>query len=506
MLASEISAQNVLITSIGNPNEPSIMMDPNNPQILVAGSNLNYCYTSQDGGAHWQTQTMNSTHGVWGDPVIDVDIHGNFYFFHLSNPATGNWVDRIVCQKSSDNGLTWSNGSYAGLNGKKVQDKHWSIIDRNNNNIYITWTQFDEYGSLNPSDSSTILFSKSLDAGLSWSTPKRINKFAGDCRDGDNTVEGAVPAIGPNGEIYVCWAGPQGLVFNRSLDQGESWLDREILIGPFPNGWAYDIPGISRCNGLPITKCDLSGGANHGTIYVNWSDQRNGLSDTDIWLAKSTDGGNSWSAPIRVNDDDTQNQQFLTWMDVDQTNGNLYFVFYDRRNYSDLRTDVYMAYSSDGGEHFINKKISETPFIPNDGIFFGDYTNIVAHNNIVRPIWTRLNVGHLSLLTDITPIEDLLAIDELDENVIEDVKQYPNPISNNISYVSFKLHSPSVIRLEIFDQQGKVIHTIINNEKMGYGKYIIPINLEELNLPTGTYYHKLSVDDTSKSLKTMVVK
>ena len=63
----------------------------------------------------------------------------------------------------------------------------------------------------------------------------------------------------------------------------------------FPGGWDYDIPGINRCNGLPITVCDLSGGSNHGTIYINWTDQRNGTDDTDVWLAKSTDGGDTWT-------------------------------------------------------------------------------------------------------------------------------------------------------------------------------------------------------------------
>ena len=134
--------------------------------------------------------------------------------------------------------------------------------------IFITWTQFDEYDSKKVGDSSVILFSKSGDAGYSWSQPTRISKIAGDCLDGDETVEGATPAVGPNGEIYVAWAGPEGLVFNKSLDRGATWLNSEIRIDSFPTGWDMSIPGIMRANGLPILKCDLSGGPNHGTIYV----------------------------------------------------------------------------------------------------------------------------------------------------------------------------------------------------------------------------------------------
>jgi len=117
-----------------------------------------------------------------------------------------------VVQKSTDKGSTWSTGTFMGLNGTKQQDKQWAAIDRRNNTIYVTWTEFDRYGSSAPTDSSRIMFSKSTDGGNTWSTQKRINKKSGDCVDSDNTVEGAVPAVGPNGEIYVTWAGPDGLV------------------------------------------------------------------------------------------------------------------------------------------------------------------------------------------------------------------------------------------------------------------------------------------------------
>ena len=73
--------------------------------------------------------TLTSSYGVWGDPVIDVDNLGNFYFFHLSN-IPDQKIDRIVCQKSTDKGNSWSDGTFTGLNGTKNQDKQWSVIDR----------------------------------------------------------------------------------------------------------------------------------------------------------------------------------------------------------------------------------------------------------------------------------------------------------------------------------------------------------------------------------------
>ena len=502
-----VSGQNILISDKNNPNEPSIMLNPKDPAQMIAASNLNNYFISKDTGRTWTIHKQTSTLGVWGDPVISVDTAGHFYYFHLSNPPNGNWIDRIVCQKTTDHGKTWTDGTFTGLNGTKAQDKHWCAIDKNNNNLYLTWTQFDEYGSSDDSKKSNILFSKSTDQGTTWSPANKINVTDGDCIDSDKTVEGAVPAVGPEGQIYVAWAGPNGLVFNKSTDQGNSWLDTEIKIDPMPTGWDYAIPGIYRANGLPVTVCDLSGGANHGTIYVNWTDQRNGSNDTDVWLSKSTDQGVSWSSPIRVNDDPPGKQQFLTWMAIDQTTGFLYFVFYDRRNHSDMATDVYMAISRDGGATFLNRKISETPFVPDENVFFGDYTNIVAHDGIVRPIWTRLDNAKLSILTDITPIEKIVATedDEEKDSQENEFSNFPNP-SGEISYISFKLKKNTLVSLEIKNIHGQVIKSIINKEIRPYGTYVEPIDLKNLHLQDETYLIKLSLDGKIKTERQIVVK
>ncbi len=399
---SRMHAQNIMISDQDSPNETSIMFWHKDPAHMVAAANIYSYYLSSDSGKTWSIYQQSSPYGVWGDPVLDVDSSGIFYYFHLSNPTDGNWIDRIVCQKSSNKGVTWNEGTYTGLNGTKAQDKHWSAICPQTGNIYLTWTQFDKYDSKEPGDSSVILFSMSKDGTETWSDPVRLSEKAGDCLDGDNTTEGAVPAVGPNGEVYVAWAGRGGLVFDRSLDQGQTWLENDIFIDSMPTGWDYNVPGLGRCNGLPVTDCDLSGGAYHGTIYVNWSDQRNGENDTDIWLSKSVDGGNTWSTPVRVNNDTTKRHQFMTWMCVDQVTGYLYFIFYDRREHMNNMTDVYLARSIDGGQTFVNVRINNKSFEPKSWSFFGDYTNIYAYNGVIRPIWTRSDRGKLSIWTDLT--------------------------------------------------------------------------------------------------------
>lgn len=383
--------------------EPSIAIDPNDNSKMVVGAILSDFYHSDDGGKSWIAQNVKSTYGVYGDPVVIYDTTSKIYFFHLASYLKSTHLDRIVCQTGTwdetqyPRTLIFDDGTFPEPNGEKVQDKQWAVVNQLTNEIYMTWTQFDAYNSKNVNDSSFIMFSKTADQGKTWSTPLRISKHGGDCLDDDKTVEGAVPAVGPNGEIYVTWTGPLGLVFQKSLDGGLTWLEEEQMLEKQYGGWTLDIPGIYRANGLPILKCDLSNGANRGTLYLNWCDQRNGADDTDSWIIKSNDGGTTWSKPIRVNQDDSKKHQFFTWMTIDQSTGYLYFVYYDRRNYDDLRTDVYISTSRDGGRTFVDTKVSKEPFVPSPEVFFGDYLNIDAVCGEIRPVWPSMNKGVIKL-------------------------------------------------------------------------------------------------------------
>jgi hypothetical protein len=216
--------------------------------------------------------------------------------------------------------------------------------------------------------------------------PFRVSDTGGDCRDSSNTVEGAVPAVGPRGEVYLVWAGPLGLVFKKSLDGGISF-DKDKAIGQIAGGWDFPVAGLNRANGMPVTGVDLSSGPQKGTLYVNWIDARNG--QPDVFLMSSSDGGETWAAPVRVNDGPLRNGRahFFTWMSVDPVDGSVNVVFYDRRETEGTMTKLTLARSVDGGKTFVNHKIDQPAFECDPKTFFGDYSSISAYNGRVVPIF-----------------------------------------------------------------------------------------------------------------------
>lgn len=500
---------NIRVSSVSSnsPNEVCITINPTNPQNLAGGANLNFYYYSTNGGLSWTQGVLSSSFGVAGDPVLLFDGQGNLYYAHLSNPSGGSWLDRIVVQKSTNGGVSWNNGVGVGLNPPKDQDKQWLAYDMTNspyrNNLYMSWTEFDTYGSSNPLDSTRILFSRSTNFGDSWSTPIRISDRGGDCVDEDNTVEGAVPAVGPNGEVYLAWSGPLGIVFDKSTDGGVTF-GSDVFVTSQPGGWDFDVSGIYRCNGLPITACDVSNSTYRGTIYVLWSDQRNGINNTDVFLSKSTDGGSTWNSVRRVNNDVGTTHQFFPWLTIDQTTGYLYTAFYDRRNTTGNATDVFLARSTDGGETFENFRVSTSSFTPSSGVFFGDYMGIAAHARNVYPIWMRMDGTAMSVWMSI--IRDTTTTSVIDQgNQAGDFflsQNYPNPFNPTTDF-HFSNPKLQLVSVKVYDVLGRNVATLLEQE-MKPGKY--SVMLDGTHLPSGVYYCRLEAGDRVEARKIVLMK
>jgi BNR/Asp-box repeat protein len=391
-----------------NPAEVSIAINPKNPDNMIAASFQtgrppqpragSYHYVTFDGGKTWKTvSTPNPTNLVQGDDVLAFSNDGVAYHAHLSfdgirlaRPVRAE--NGMIVNVSKDGGNTWSDGTAAINHVNTVipfEDKPGLIVDnapgsRFKGQVYLAWTRFDVYGSADPEHRSQIYFTRSTDQGQTFSMPFRISDTGGDCLDSDNTVEGAVPAVGPNGEVYIVWAGPLGLVFDKSTDGGLTF-GKDKVIGDIPGGWDFGIPGLNRANGMPVTGVDLSNGPNKGTLYVNWIDARNG--DPDVFVMSSRNGGETWTAPVRVNDDALKNgkAQFFTWMAIDPADGSVNIVFYDRRDGNGTETGLTLARSVDGGRTFVNHKIDLPLFSANERAFFGDYSSISAIGGRVVP-------------------------------------------------------------------------------------------------------------------------
>jgi hypothetical protein len=519
ILFSQSSYTNVMISNQNQPEEPSICINPKNLNQVVAGANIHSSYYSSDGGNTWVIGSItNSSWGVWGDPIITVDTAGSFYYFHLADDPGHNfpyYVDRIICQKSTNGGVSWNDpGSFTGFNLPKIQDKHGVAVDWTHgprgNWIYVTWTEFDDYGTNNPVDSSRIMFSRSTDGGNTLTAAHRISRRGGDCIDGDYTTEGAVPCVGPNGELYDAWSGPLGInnfaiFFDRSTDGGNTWLPDNIIAGSQPGGWDYVVSGISRNNGLPCTLCDVSNSPYRGTIYVNYTDSA-GPGDHDVKIIKSSNGGNNWSAPIRVNDDPAGKEQFFSWMAIDQVTGILYIVFYDRRNYTNTATDVYLAHSSDGGTTWINERISASSFVPNSNAFFGDYNGITAYNGKIRPIWTRLTgTNSLSVWTAIIdiPVGVSPKTAEIPKSFVL-YQNYPNPF-NPTTKIRFDIPTKAAgeTTLKVYDQLGREA-AILLHENLNAGSY--EISWDASDLSSGVYFYKLEAKSFIETKKMVLVK
>ena len=128
----------------------------------------------------------------------------------------------------------------------------------------------------------------------------------------------------------------------------------------------------------------------------------------------------------------------------------------------------------------------------------------MAHNDIVRPIWTRFHGGQLSIWTDITPISETLNVpQESSSDSIMEMSVFPNP-TTNLTYISFKLHKLSKVQIELIDSSGKFIMEL-TNKMLAYGKHVIPVDMSTFKLSPGTYYYKLAINQETEILKAILI-
>ena len=368
--------------------EPSIAMNPNGTE-LIGGSVLAAIHRNNFSGGRdsssWTQGKLTSSHGVYGDPIVAYGPQGRAYYLHLSNPSSkahrkGKWLDRIVIQWSDDHGATWSDGSGIGHNPPKDQDKEGIAIDPLTGVLHVSWTEFDRYGSKKSKDHSRIRYAQSEDRGVSWSDAVTLSSFEGNCLDNDQSTEGAIPAVNPNGGVVCLWSFNDSLWINRSNDGGLTWLPQEQFVAVQSGGWTHNFSGFGRSNGMPVTAFSPD-----GVLHVTYGEQH----DDSSWVShiSSADGGRHWSAITQLPQPESVKHHFMPWMAIDPSNGSLHVIAYSQDSGSKA-SQAFWSQSSDGGKTWTNQAIG-TSFQPDPDHFFGDYSGIVANHGQVHMLWTE---------------------------------------------------------------------------------------------------------------------
>ncbi len=425
---SRISARTVLIddspdvpvTTLSNTtqSENSIFVNPlDNRKALNSNNSTDFPvstiygtsgFFTTDGGLTWNGSVQGTGGDNSGDPAAAIDLTGRYYVGYIADNG-GQGVAR-----STNEGGTWTHAQVANAAAGGLLDKNHLWVDNgplsaHDGNLYSAWTAFG-----GPNDSE-IEISRSTNGGVNWSSPVNISSAvsAGSHNQGVNIQSG------PNGEVYVAWAiydswpsDETAIGFTKSTDGGATYATASRIITNIRGIRTSTTSKNQRVASFPVMAVDLSGGPRNGWIYIVWTNIGvpgiNTGDDIDNYIVRSTNGGQSWSAPIKVNQDPSGlgNEHYYPWITCDPVTGALSVVFYDDRNVGGTACEVFVANSLDGGLTWEDFKVSDVSFTPAPipglaGGYMGDYLGISARGGKVYPCWTDNRSGRA--LTYVSP-------------------------------------------------------------------------------------------------------
>ena len=368
-------------TPVVEGNEPTIAINPNNPNEVWLSYNTSKLFRSKNAGENWVEVFPNSPYGFYGDPVLKIAKNGSVFLTHLSqNKAKKwpSWFDCIVFERSI-NGVDFTSVC-VGARENKMQDKPWFSIDEGQKsgfrgNIYLTWTEFDKYGSSNIRDSSRVRFARSSDDGISFSEPVTVSDKSGGAVDDDHTSEGVTIAVLSDGALCCFWSRSDTLWMDKSNDAGKTW-GKDVAICKMPGGWNFEyVKGLIRTNGMPFAVVDKK-----DRIYVGFA-CAGGQGDFDVFYVFSKDKGVRFTEPIKVNDDQNFGDQFSPYLTIDEQGNVPQMLWYDKRNSETGHfCDIYTAKLC-GKKPLKNIKITKEPIIlPGQKQFMGDYIGLSVVN------------------------------------------------------------------------------------------------------------------------------
>jgi hypothetical protein len=403
-----------------NESEESIAVNPTNPSNIVVVTNIGHAEAglsagmfegvSFDGGKTWATKLIALGSGDplgdgCCDPSLSFDRYGNLFMTYLYEVE-----DQVPVALSTDGGLTFhviANISQADLPAKKSGGDNRGLfrfvdqptITAAENEV---WLVFNAGGPMAATGASVTGLGQ-----VSAFNPVEVVPGTNNCTYGD-------VAIGPSGQVMqACNLTESGqgsgkIFVNVDPDGlgpatfGDRIFVTETHVGGFDFIPAQQDRSVDAEVGLAW---DRTSGPHAGRVSMVYTRESPNESDnTDIMVRHSDDGGATWSAPVRVNDDHTANSQFLPKISLDPTTGDIAVVWYDARN--DLGTggtgdtdgvpnddaQFWGAFSTDGAASFTPSfQISAGTSNSHDsgnGIDYGDYTGLSFFGGIAHPAWS----------------------------------------------------------------------------------------------------------------------
>jgi len=405
----------VAVTNAGNTtqSENSIFADPmNNEHVLNSNNSTNWDGSTVSGlygadyfhtdntGSTWSGSISGAGGSNSGDPAAVIGRNGRRFIGFI--------YDQGQAVAYSDNGINWTRvvaGTVATWWPLNMLDKNHLWIDNSSSssyegNLYSGWTRFELFSS----DDGHVQIARSVNNGTSWLSPVNISSSLPAPND---LNQGVNISTGPNGEVYAVWAvyentnvlDENAIGFNKSVNGGASFGPASKIISNIKGIRTVGVSKSMRVNSFPSMDVDISGGANNGNIYVVWTNVGtpgvNTGTNKSVYMIRSSNGGSTWTTPVRVNQGPFQNgkEAFFGWISCDPVTGFLYVIFYDDRNTSASSCETWVAISEDAGATWEDFRVSDVSFTPSPipGLasdYFGDYLGISANDGWIYPCWT----------------------------------------------------------------------------------------------------------------------